>query len=96
MTSAGTSIDVAYSGIASVVHSAETKARSARQLRFSGACGKNGDASSAKKSALAAATARAVVEPKHAAEAEREAVERMRELKATLYSKFGDSINLEA
>lgn len=31
-----------------------------------------------------------------AAEAEREAVERMRELKATLYSKFGDSVNLEA
>ena len=31
-----------------------------------------------------------------AAAAERAAVERMTELKATLYSKFGDSINLEA
>ena len=72
MTSAGTSIDVAYRGIASVVHSADTRASSARQLRCSGACGKSGEARSAKKAAVAATRARAVAEPKQAAE-EREA-----------------------
>ena len=64
MTKAGTSIDVAYRGIASVVQSAETKASSAKQLRFSGACGKSGEASRAKKTETAAAMARAVVDPK--------------------------------
>ena len=43
-----------------------------------------------------AALEEARAEAAAAAGAEREAAERMRELKATLYSKFGDSINLEA
>ena len=55
-------------------------------------------ASSEEKAAERAEAARdeAAKEAAEAAEAEREGAERMAELKATLYSKFGDSVNLEA
>ena len=61
-----------------------------------GECFLHAPSEEAAEARAAAAREEASKEAEKAAEAEKEVEERMRELKSTLYSKFGDSINLEA